>query len=254
MLLPPPDLRWFAENLSETAQEIIDAWSDSNSVPANDEASPDLLLNAMEQLTEVLRLKEWGDGLSSSGEGREQEGRDVSELGEYGLSMLSELSLIAGQLHLESQIERLEQLALSLALWVLHQDGELNSIELVVNGIARLANHSLDHGELERIYFTMGEILDSLTPAIPGETETWHEPPEVPWQLLLLNRAIVATRLESPPLMEDAFSDVAELMPERAPSFFREGLEQVRIQSYPDPVREVIERYYRDWPSEKILH
>ena len=148
--------------------------------------------------------------------------------------------------------ERLEQLAVSLAFWVIGQEGELSTIELVVNGLARTANKTHDAQELERLFIAMSDLLYALSPSVLQQKSAPLG--QQPWQLLLLNRAIVATRSLSPQLMENAFSDVVEHMPDQAPDFFREGMEQVKLREYPAKVSEVIERYYREWPVEKILH
>ena len=252
MEMPPPDLGWFTENLTDTVREIIDAWGDAGAVAARDEASPELVRDALDQLIEVLRLHEWPqEPPGQSGELKHDE-VDVSELGDYGLNMLLELSKLAIDLGLEPLTERLEQLALGLARWIVTQGGELESIDLVVNAVARLANKSNQPHELDALFYVMGELVDATLP-LSGDVVALDQDPD-PRQLLLLNRAIVATRALSPELMEIAFSDVAEQLPDQAPAFFREGIEQVKQQGYPDNVREVIERYCLEWPLAKILH
>jgi hypothetical protein len=254
MELPPVDLSWFAENLSDTVQEILDAWNDANaSVSAQDEASPELLKEALKQLIEVLRIQEWNNNTGQGNGNRAPAEVDISELGDYGLNMLAELSRISIDLGLEGQMDRLEQLALSLGLWVARQNGELNSVELVVNGIARIANHSQEQMALERLFHVMGEILDAASP-VDSARYIFADVMNNPRYLLLLNRAIVATRTHSPQLMETAFADVALQMPDAAPGFFSEGMEQIKLQGYPEEVREVIERYYREYPSVSTLH
>ena len=57
MIVPPSDLGWFAEKLAEAIQVISDAWSDSGAVASGDEASPQLLREALEQLIQVLQTQ-----------------------------------------------------------------------------------------------------------------------------------------------------------------------------------------------------
>lgn len=254
MELPPIDLSWFAENLSDTVQEILDAWNDGNaSVSSKEKAPPELLKDALRQLIEVLRIHEWNKNPGQgSGNGANSE-FDISELADYGLNMLAELSRLSTDLGLGGQVDRLEQLALSLGLWAVRQNGELSSVELVVNGIARIANHSQESTELERLFHVMGEILDAASPVESSRyvvEDTMHNPRH----LLLLNRAIVATRTHSTQLMETAFADIAHQLPDVAPGFFSEGMEQVKLQGYPEEVREVIERYYREYPPVSTIH
>lgn len=252
MELPPSDLSWFADTLVGTLREIINAWDETGSHARSDETSPELIREAMAQLIEVLRLHEWNSVSAEREAVLTEEEIDVSELADYGLTLLLELSNMATDLGLESQVNRLEQLALSLSLWVVRQDGELNSLELVVNGLARIANHLSDPFELERLFFLMSEIVDALPPML---LEIDHQPEQLhPWQLLILNRAIVATRSHLTQLIETAFADIVDMMPDEAPAFFQEGLVQVELQDYPEPVREVIERYARECPISRTLH
>lgn len=250
MELPPTNLNWFAEKLSETVQEIIDSWNGSGAVAAADEVAPELIRNGLQQLIEVLQRQEW---LADAGEdsGMPVESVDVSELGDYGLTMLADLFGLARDLQLPEACSELERLALSLALWVVEQQGELTRIDLVVNGVARVANGTDNRRELEHLFYVMGDLLDAIPSPLSGEPTDGQPSPR---KLLLMNRAIVATRSLSPELMETAFAEVAEQMPGEAPGFFREGMEQVQIQGYPDPVRRVIERFYLDWYRPTTLH
>ncbi|HHH39431.1 MAG TPA: hypothetical protein ENK50_07645 [Sedimenticola sp.] len=252
MPLPPVNLSWFADSLAEVVEEISDAWVAADRPGDEEDPTPALLSEALQQLTDVLRTVEWEAGDPQIADTGTTEGVDIGELGGYGQEMLTQLYQIAHELALPEVPEQLEQLALSLALWVSRQGGELRSIDLVVNGLARIANATTDTFELERLFHTFGEILEALLMTDPG-----HPPPESaqePWRLLLLNRAIVATRAHLPRLMERAFHDIAERLPEVAPDFFNEGMEQIRVQGYPKPVSEVIERYHRLCTSSRRLH
>ncbi len=81
-----------------------------------------------------------------------------------------------------------------------------------------------------------------MSPAVSQDTD--RSDPRRPWRLLLLNRAIVATRSLKPALMEVAFDAVLEHLPEEAARFFEEGMAQMDALDYPPHVRAVIERYY----------
>ena len=252
MQLPPSDLSWFADTLVSTLREITYAWDETGSHAPTDESSPEMIREAMTQLIEVLRLHEWNTISVDRETFIQEEEINVSELADYGLALLLELSNMATDLGLESQVKRLEQLAISLSLWVVRQDGELSSLELVVNGLARIANHLSDPLELERLFFLMSEIVDAVSPML---LEIDREPEQLqPWQLLMMNRAIVATRSHLTQLMETAFADIVDIMPEEAPAFFQEGLVQVELQNYPEPVCEVIQRYARECPITRTLH
>jgi hypothetical protein len=54
--------------------------------------------------------------------------------------------------------------------------------------------------------------------------------------------------------MEQAFESLIEHLPEDAPSFFREGMEQMNALDYPEQVRAVMARYYQRWCVPERLH
>jgi hypothetical protein len=43
-------------------------------------------------------------------------------------------------------------------------------------------------------------------------------------------------------------------LPEDAPRFFTEGMQQMEALNYPEPVREVMEKYHRQWTVNRALH
>jgi hypothetical protein len=54
--------------------------------------------------------------------------------------------------------------------------------------------------------------------------------------------------------MVEAFRAVCEHLPEDAPTFFREGMGQMEALNYPQPVRDVMDRYYGLWCAGQRLH
>ena len=250
MEIPPADIRWYDEAFKEAAREMIEAWEDSGSPTIQDEPSPDILFNAMQELLVLLHTLDY-ESRNPAGQ-RNGDEPDLTELGDYGIHILEEFALQSDHLGLESKERVWEHLAVCLARWIAVRGGELQTLGIVVNGLAYLANQTKDQAQLEQLYLVMAEVCDASTP--PEYLGEHNEGAENPWRMLLLNRAIVATRTLSPRLMEEAFSDITVHLPESAPEFFREGMEQVDLQNYPDPVREVIQRYLSEWPVKRVLH
>ncbi|MCB1858693.1 MAG: hypothetical protein KDI63_10490 [Gammaproteobacteria bacterium] len=256
MELPPQDLGWFADNLADVIQEIATARSSRDGVILQTEAPAELLDKIVPALVDALKTVNI-DNNNNISELHNIPSRsiNVSELCDYGLGILGELAQLATDLKQRDQVERIEQLAVSLTLWTLQRQGSLRSIELVVNGLARLANHTAEHSSLVYLFHVMSDVMLALSRSSVGtgpEKSTGISTDAR--KILLLNRAIVATRALSPDLMDIAFADVANELPESAPQFFAEGMQQIDIQNYPPEVSRVIERFHRDWPETRVFH
>jgi hypothetical protein len=98
----------------------------------------------------------------------------------------------------------------------------------------------------------LDEIADGVSPRI-AESPPGSEAGQA-WRVLVINRAIVATRSQQPMLMKAAFDALIEHLPEEAPRFFNEGMGQMDALDYPDQVRAVIERYQQRFRNSRRLH
>ena len=143
-------------------------------------------------------------------------------------------------------------LALPLACWIARRGGELAHPAPVVNAAGALANSTKAPDELATLYGLMSEVVDALSPKVTQDSELADS--TRPWRVLLLNRAIVATRSHRPDLMESAFRAVVEALPGDAPEFFREAMGQMEALNYPPQVRAVVQRYADAWCLRRTLH
>ncbi len=253
MKIPPVDIRYVAEVFSRAAQEVAEVYEDAGNPVEPSVSTPNLMTEAMLQLVDVLqhrsdrdvqREAEPAEGLLSNA--------DIHDLGDYGLNLLAEMSDMASQLKLVSQSSEIESLALPFGLWIARQGGELSTLEPVVNTLATLANSLEDPAKLEDLCNMANEIVDATSPALAHDLDTSN--PFRPWRILLLNRAILATRSHRTRLMENAFDAINEHLPADAPGFFRDGMEQMELLDYPDHVREVVQRYFNLWSNRRALH
>lgn len=172
---------------------------------------------------------------------------NLSELGDYGLNLLSELFDWNSILQLDATSEDLHHVILSLALWIARHDGKISSIEQLVNSISFLANRSQEPALLARLSKLIEEIIEAVNPASTedGKGE--------PWRILNLNYGIVATRSHNPEIIEAAFEKLLLRIPAEAAAFFAEGMEQMDIVGYPDNVRRIMEKYYQQTQN-RVLH
>jgi hypothetical protein len=245
MKLPPADLVYVAQRLQQVGRELVETWEDAGA-PRDCPAPPELL-HAMEQLFDVLHPLR----APASSAGNPEREKELKTLGEHGLQLLAELARQAQSLGLGPQARALRDLCFPFALWIARNGGEFTTIEPVADAVAELANRLSEPEALGELYCLIDELLEAAAPPIGRSRE--GRPP-LPWRILVLNRAIVATRSHRPALMEEAFVTVAELLPEEAPGFFEEAMEQMDVVGYPEPVRAVVERHYREHCGGRILH
>ena len=257
MMVPPADLGFIEHGFRSAAQAVTEAYADNGdslkASPGLTQSNPVLLTEATERLLEILHnLPTDGVSLNRLSTHELLETRDIHTLGEYGIRLLSDLAQWAQALQLADPSWELRKTLFALALWIGERGGELSNLEPVVDALALLANNIHDAKELERLYLAADRILESVSPAIAQDLDRSN--PGRPWRVLLLNRAIIATRSHQPQLMEQAFTTLVELLPEDAAGFFREGMEQMDALNYPQPVRKVMERYFELWCSSRTLH
>jgi hypothetical protein len=249
------DIGSLCEACEDAIEEVVEAFEDSGMVDDDAAASPTLLASAMQQFMDVIKRMD----TDLHGAARQQDSAwqggdnlDISELGDYGLSLLNDMIYWAQKLGLEQSHHQLQSAAYPLALWLARHGAELRNLEPVVDGVAYLANTTSDAMVLEDLCAAMGEIIAAVSPTLQHDLENSN--PNRPWRVLNLNRGIVATRTHNPAVMEAAFRVLIANLPEDAPEFFREGMLQMDALDYPEIVRSVMEKYYRQWSMTKTLH
>ncbi len=241
MKIPPADLAYVDERFCELARDVVDSWEDAPKEDAS--LTPPALYQAMSQLLGVLRSCVEATGHPDDPDAP----RELRILGEHGLQLLTEMARHADQLGLDAQARGLRDLCFPFALWVVRCDGVFSSWEPVVDAVAELANRLSAPDDLADLATHLDELLDAGTPTLGRAAGR-------AWRILVLNRAIVATRSYRPALMERAFAAVVEWLPKEAPGFFEEAMEQMDAVGYPDQVRAVVEAFYRQVCGQRILH
>jgi hypothetical protein len=249
-MIPAVDIAYIADELDQFADELAAADEDSGAALREDPAS---LIDALRQLLDELRRRAFGpqtDALTETA--TLSAGRDFSALGNHGLDLIAQLAALAGRLGRRNIVQRIEGLALPLACWSARQGAEISSLGPVVNGAAALANRLREPTSLAQLYVLLREICGAVSPQV-SQPALFPDPTR-PWRVLLFNQAIVATRSHQPGLMEEAFELLTEHLPDDAPEFFREGMEQMDALDYPTQTRAVMERYYSKWCKGRTLH
>ncbi|SFC97069.1 hypothetical protein SAMN05660831_00281 [Thiohalospira halophila DSM 15071] len=272
MQLGSSDVETLAGAIEDANHIIIEAWTERGPGVGPDEVSPELLSEALGQYVEILRKVEGVGGeppesdsifdtIATAGGGRKAgepvttggmssnttgaDPDDITQLGDYGLSLLHDQSEWARRLGLEAAAERLNGLNVAIALWVARHGGELNQIDGIVNVLASVANRTADPDRLRELANAMGEIAHAASPAIKQDLDRAN--PARPWRVLLLNRSICATRSHDPAAMESAFHDLGQWLPDDAPEFFAEGLQQMDPENTPTEVLDLLKSYLQRW-------
>ncbi|MBU0499492.1 MAG: hypothetical protein KJ558_08260 [Gammaproteobacteria bacterium] len=239
----PADINRIIEALGELIEDFSHFWDDSGNPDPASGNSPLVIFETLADLLEMLYDHETAEqGLGED---------ELTELGNYGLDLLDSLEMDTGSIGYPSH-QLYGDLALPLALWLARQGADIEDLSPVVNALARIANRRVHPEELERLFSQSSEIMAAVSPVVTQDPERQAE--GAPWSLMLLNRAIIATRSLMPELMELAFRDLVEQLPQAAPDFFREGMEQMELLGYPPPVRALVERYYNAWGGRQLLH
>lgn len=249
-MLPPVDIAYIAEELHRHSEELTEAFEDQD---GDTSADPRILLQALDDLLDNLRRRGDDESMSREGDAGTVPGAaDIRTLGDHGINLLARLAALAGRLRLPHRARAIEELALPLACWFAQRGGELETLGPVVNGAASLANGLSQPSELGQLYVLLSEVVDAVKPQVSQDTASTD--PTRPWRVLLINRAIVATRSHKLPLMEEAFESLIDHLPDEAPGFFREGMEQMEALNYPARVRALMQRYYDQWCEQRVLH
>jgi hypothetical protein len=254
MDLPEPTLDAFRGPLAAALDTLVQAYRlrDGETGGAQ-ESAPALLLQAFAQLFEAMQRTEASLAQEIAVQtGNQASGQDVSELGEYALELFEQALYWAQELDLEDSYDVLQSFLIAMGSWIARHGGQIFSLERVVDALARNANRTQEPAQLVPLYRAMGEIMDATATAIRQDLDKTN--PGRPWRVLHLNRAIVATRSHQPDIMEEAFSMLTRDLPEDAPRFFSQGMEQMDLLNYPRHVRDVMDRYYRKWSVDRSLH
>ncbi len=237
---------YISDACREQAEQLIEQW---RCLPGSEaDSDPTRLSESMQELCRALRrfeppLEEQAEGTAPA--------REVEALGNYGLDLLVEMSELADTMGMQECSRELEELCLPMAAWIARQGGEILRLPPVVNTLARHANQTTDPNRMRELYNLASEVFEAVSPHV---VDASPEDPRHPWRLLVINRAIIATRTLEPSLMEPALKAILDYLPEDAPRFFEEGVRQMDKVDYPERVRETMRRYYDLLHAARTLH
>lgn len=224
-------------------QKLVTAYQTSSQP---DQIGPDTLGKSLEQFFAIL------DSIEHQAHAHnEVDQEEMQNLADHGLGLMNELNDWAVKLACDEAQQIFTGLAIPVALWCARQHMSLSQLEPVVNALSKLANSTQDAQLLGEISDAVDVIMDAVAPQIKQDLDKSN--PGRPWRVLNLNHGIIATRTHDPKRMESVFEQLLYRLPEDAPEFFREGMQQMDQIGYPPHVRAVMEKYY-ELTNKPTLH
>jgi len=177
---------------------------------------------------------------------------EVTKIGDYALNLLDEISISCASRGMQDQMLELHRLSLPIVLWLKKHNGKVIKLDIIVNAIASFANTIKDNKQLEILSGVIKNIIDVTDESIKKDLEATN--PMRPWRILNLNWGIVATRTHNPQIMQNVFDQLIKNIPADSQQFFNEGMQQMDIVGYPEPVREVMQKYAGGFGVDGVRH
>jgi hypothetical protein len=172
---------------------------------------------------------------------------DASQLGDHAIGCLQDLAVWAERLRLPRQKQDLEKVALGTAHWVIRHEGELRTLEPIVNALAINANATEAREQLVALFHVLKDVIEHTAESVSSDLE--QSDPTRPWRILNFNFAIVATRTQDKALMEKAFDTLGRNLPNDCPAFFEEGIRQAEKAGYGPDVKAMMQEYFSKWTT-----
>ncbi|MFK5985749.1 MAG: hypothetical protein QM479_10010 [Pseudomonadota bacterium] len=134
---------------------------------------------------------------------------------------------------------------LAYYIWRSANHWEIHLLEPIVNSIAEISNVLRKPEDLSFMLICIQQLLSVISKE--HKDDMLYSDPRRPWRVLLLNYGIVATRSYNGQLIEQAYDYFYQHLPEDAANFFTEAKDQMVAQNYPQPVRDIVEKYYQQY-------
>ncbi len=244
MLLPTENAEQLSKMLATLTKEMsaleIKPEEQSENAPSIEEVT-----GVLENLTEVI----YADSQAANDE--KFGPNEATEFGEYAIYMVNGSSYMLKNANKTSLLQHNNILAIGLALWIGDHGGKINEPQALVDTMAELANQTTEPDDLTEMFHVLSKLINACSLTIKQDMDKSNM--GRPWRVLNLNRCIVATRTQDTELMELAFSDLVTNLPEDAPNFFSQGINQVAQENYSDEVREVMQRYQEQNAPSQIV-
>ena len=164
--------------------------------------------------------------------------------------LIDRLMVFSSQIQHQESFAYFEEFLFLFTLWLAKSGATISRLTPVVNLIAAFSNRLRDQQELKNLLVNIEIIINATEQSIQDDMD--DRDPRRPWRVLLLNYAITATRTHDPVLMEKTFQFLIHNLPDDLKQFFSEGMSQMTALNYPQPVKDVMEKYYWQYAAQEI--
>ena len=137
----PPTLAEAKLRFQHAAAEIHDTY-EARRPAETDQVTPAQLSAAIDQFFDIITRLDREQG--EIGPLKD----DVTQLGDYGMTLLTDLAAWAAQLNMPTARHDLEIVTLAAADWIMRHQGQIRTLEPVVNALANFANRMHDPSSL----------------------------------------------------------------------------------------------------------
>ncbi len=238
-----PNLEEALVLVQRATRTILQAYEANNRKPSVSVTLEQLCDSIDQMMRFALRLERETIGSTPTAE-------EISHLGDRGLMLLDDLLDWSTRLLTEDASRNLETAALVIAQWVLQHQGELRRLDLIATACMHVVGGARSPGVLEYFAAFIGRMAEATAHIIRQDPDKTN--PNRPWRLLHLYRGIAAVRSHNPRLMEEIFEDLSRQLPEDAPGFFAEIMQQTTSQPCPEATRAIVGRYFDRWARPRM--
>ncbi len=236
----------YRKEFSEVISELVVA------LKASEDEGDQQVLQMIDAMQQSIDIMERVDADEESSNVQPLNTEDVTQIADYALALLDEISSVAANRGMQSAMLQLHRLSIPVVLWVHRHSGKINKLDIIVNAVATYANELTQAEQLEQLCMVVSKAVHCTADEIKQDLEATN--PMRPWRILNLNWGIVATRSHNTGLMEQVFEQLIKNISADAKGFFQEGMQQMDIVGYPDHVREVMEKYNKLVGNSAALH
>ncbi len=238
------------KDLNQQFESIVEALALSLQSSESNEAKQTLqLIQTLRQNIQVmLRL----DSDIKNNKQQPLAEEEITKIADYAFNLLDEVASHCASKGMQEQMLQLHRLSLPVVSWLKIHNGKIKKLDVVVNAIASYANTIQGNKQLEQLCALIKNVIELTDDAIKQDLEATN--PMRPWRILNLNWGIVATRTHNTEIMKSVFDQLIKNIPADAQQFFNEGKQQMDAIAYPEPVRELMNKYAQGFGSDGLLH